>query len=372
MSDRARDPIDNPIGRARWLALLAVTGLAAFLCWKMMAPFLEVIAWAGVLAVVFFPAYRGLRTWIRRPNLAAVLAVLLVIVTVLAPLVFVCGAVVNELQGMTASVQAQFERLRSDPQAAAALQARLDRIRGTVDLESILSNENVSAFATRVSQFLLERSAGLVGSLLSILVSAGFTIFTLFYLFRDGERLVQKLPDMLPLDRARGRKLLHRAHEIITASVYGVVVIAIVQGTLGGLMFAVLGLPSPIVWGVVMTFLSTIPMLGSGIIWGPAAVVLGVTGQWWKMAALTIWGIAVIGTIDNFLRPRLVGKRTRMHDLLVFFSVLGGLAAFGVIGLLLGPVVLGISMVLFEATFGDANSADAQDETPSTSRKAAS
>jgi len=357
--------------RARWLALLAVTGLAAYLCWKMMAPFVEVIAWAGVLAVVFFPAYRGLRTWIRRPNLAAVLAVVLVIVTVLAPLVFVCGAVVNELQGMTASVQAEFERLRSDPQAAAALQARLDRIRGTVDIESILSNENVSAFATRVSQFLLARSAGLVGSLLSILVSAGFTIFTLFYLFRDGEALVHRLPDMLPLDRARGRKLLHRAHEIITASVYGVVVIAIIQGALGGLMFAVLGLPSPIVWGVVMTFLSTIPMLGSGIVWGPAAVVLGVTGQWWKMGALTLWGVLVIGTIDNFLRPRLVGKRTRMHDLLVFFSVLGGLAAFGVIGLLLGPVILGISMVLFEATFGDGTAAaDAEDETPSASRKA--
>ena len=181
---------------------------------------------------------------------------------------------------------------------------------------------------------------------------------------------MQRLPDVLPLDRTRSRKLLHRAHEIVTASVYGVVVIAIIQGALGGVMFAVLGLPSPIVWGVVMTFLSTIPMLGSGIIWGPAAVVLGVTGQWWKMGALTIWGALVIGTIDNFLRPRLVGKRTRMHDLLVFFSVLGGLAAFGVIGLLLGPVVLGMSMVLFEATFGDGAAAGAADEAPRT-RKAA-
>jgi len=366
-----RDPTTDPTGRARWLALLAVTGLAAFLCWKMMQPFVEVIAWAAVLAVVFFPAYRGIRTWVRRPNLAAVLAVLLVVVTVLAPLVFVCSAVVNELQGMTASVQTEFERLRSDPQAAAELQQRLDRLRGMVDLESILSNENVSAFATWVSQFLLARSAGLVGGLLSVLVSIGFTIFTLFYLFRDGEALVRRLPDMLPLDRARSHKLLHRAQEIITASVYGVVVIAIIQGALGGVMFAVLGLPSPIVWGVVMTFLSTIPMLGSGIIWGPAAVVLGVTGQWWKMGVLTIWGALVIGTSDNFLRPRLVGKRTRMHDLLVFFSVLGGLAAFGVIGLLLGPVVLGMSMVLFEATFGDGAAADAEAETPPASRKAA-
>ena len=357
--------------RARWIALLIVTGLAGFLCWKMMQPFVEVIAWAAVLAVVFFPAYRGIRTWVRRPNAAAALAVLLVVVTVLAPLVFVTGAVLNELQGMTQSIQAQFQRLRSDPQAAQRLQEGLDRIRGTVDLESILSDENVSAFATRVSQFLLERSAGFVGGLLSILVSAGFTIFTLFYLFRDGEALLARLPGMLPLDPARARRLLSRAHEIITASVYGVVIIAIIQGTLGGVMFAILGLPSPIVWGVVMTVLSTIPMLGSGIVWGPAAVVLGVTGQWWKMGALTIWGALVIGTIDNFLRPRLVGKRTRMHDLLVFFSVLGGLAAFGIIGLLLGPVILGIALVLFEAAFGDATAAEPDAEKPRpASRKA--
>ena len=343
----------DDVRRARWLALLATTGIALVLCWRMMQPFLEVIAWATVLAVVFFPAYRGLRTWIRRPWVASMLAVLLVVATVLAPLVFISTAVLNELQGMTASFKATFDRLRSDPQAAAELQRRLDLIRGTVDLESVLSEENISAFATRASQWLLERSAGLVGGLLSILVSFGFAIFTLFYLFRDGDAVVERLPDLLPLERARAETLLRRAHEIITASVYGVVIIAIIQGTLGGIMFAVLGLPSPILWGVVMTFLSTLPMLGSGLVWGPAAVVLGVTGQWGKMGALVIWGALVIGTVDNFLRPRLVGSRTRMHDLFVFFSVLGGLAAFGIIGLLLGPVILGVTFVLLDAVFGD-------------------
>ena len=340
--------------QARWLALLAVTGIALLLCWRMMQPFLEVIAWATVLAVVFFPAYRGLRTWIRRPWVASALAVLLVVATVLAPLVFVSTAVLNELQGMAASVKESLDRLRSDPRAAAELQSRLDRIRGTIDVESVLSEENVSAFATRASQWLLERSAGLVGGLLSILASFGFAIFTLFYLFRDGETLVERLPSFLPLDRSRAETLLRRAHEIITASVYGVVIIAVIQGTLGGIMFAILGLPSPMLWGVVMTFLSTLPMVGSGLVWGPAAVVLGVTGQWGKMAALVVWGALVIGTVDNFLRPRLVGSRTRMHDLFVFFSVLGGLAAFGIIGLLLGPVIVGVTFVLLEAVFGEA------------------
>lgn len=341
------------VRRARWLALLAATGIALVLCWKMMQPFLEVIAWATVLAVVFFPAYRGIRAWVRRPWAASALAVLLVVATVLAPLVFISTAVLNELQGMAASVKANLDRLRSDPQAAAQLQAGLDRLKGAIDVESVLSEENLSAFATRASQWLLERSAGLVGGLLSILVSFGFAIFTLFYLFRDGDGVVERLPSILPLDRSRAEALLRRAHEIITASVYGVVIIAVIQGTLGGLMFWVLGLPSPMLWGVVMTFLSTLPMLGSGLVWGPAAVFLGVTGQWGKMGVLVVWGALVIGTVDNFLRPRLVGSRTRMHDLFVFFSVLGGLAAFGIIGLLLGPVILGVTFVLLDAVFGD-------------------
>jgi predicted PurR-regulated permease PerM len=344
----------DDVRRARWLALLVVTGISLVLCWRMMQPFLEVIAWASVLAVIFFPAYRGIRTWVRRPWAASALAVLLVVATVLAPLVFVSTAVLNELQGMAASVKESLDRLRSDPQAAAQLQSRLDRLRGTVDVESILSEENVSGYATRASQWLLERSAGFVGGLLSILASFGFAIFTLFYLFRDGETLVTRLPSVLPLDRSRAEALLRRAHEIITASVYGVVIIAVIQGTLGGIMFAILGLPSPMLWGVVMTFLSTLPMVGSGLVWGPAAVALGVTGQWGKMAVLVVWGALVIGTVDNFLRPRLVGSRTRMHDLFVFFSVLGGLAAFGIIGLLLGPVIVGVTFVLLDAVFGEA------------------
>lgn len=343
----------DDVRRARWLALLGVTGIALVLCWRMMQPFLEVIAWATVLAVVFYPAYRGIRSWVRRPWLASMLTVLLVVATVLAPLVFISTAVLNELQGMTASFKETFDRLRSDPQAAAELQSRLDRIRASIDLEAVLSEENLSAFATRASQWLLQRSAGLVGGFLSILVSFAFAIFTLFYLFRDGDAVLERLPSVLPLERSRAEALLRRAHEIITASVYGVVIIAIIQGTLGGIMFAILGLPSPMLWGVVMTFLSTLPMLGSGLVWGPAAVILGVTGQWGKMATLVIWGALVIGMVDNFLRPRLVGSRTKMHDLFVFFSVLGGLAAFGIIGLLLGPVVLGVTFVLLDAVFGD-------------------
>jgi predicted PurR-regulated permease PerM len=139
---------------------------------------------------------------------------------------------------------------------------------------------------------------------------------------------------------------------MITASVYGVVVIAILQGTLGGIMFAILGLPSPFVWGVVMTVLSTVPLAGSALVWAPAAAWLFVTSQYGRGITLLVWGVFVIGMIDNLLRPRLVGRRTQMHELSIFFSVIGGLGLFGMVGLLLGPVVLAITYALLDVLFG--------------------
>jgi predicted PurR-regulated permease PerM len=139
-----------------------------------------------------------------------------------------------------------------------------------------------------------------------------------------------------------------RTREVIDASVYGVITIAIIQGTLGGLAFWVLGIRSAIIWAVVMTFLSMVPMLGAFIVWVPAAIYLAITGQVMKAVLLALWGTLVIGMIDNFLRPKLVGSRTRLHELLIFFAVLGGLNVFGVLGVVLGPVVLAVTLSLLD------------------------
>jgi predicted PurR-regulated permease PerM len=135
---------------------------------------------------------------------------------------------------------------------------------------------------------------------------------------------------------------------VIAASVYGVLVIAVIQGILGGLAFWALGLPSPLLWGVVMIFLSMIPMAGSFVVWVPAAGYLGLSGHWGKALILAVWGTFVIGTVDNFLRPKLVGERTKLHELFIFFSVLGGLQVFGVIGLVLGPVIVAVTIALLD------------------------
>jgi predicted PurR-regulated permease PerM len=334
--------------QAQWIGLMAVTAIALYLCWSMVLPFVEVIVWAAILVVLFAPAHAWILSRTRRPVLSAVLSVLLVLITVIVPLGFVTSTVLGEVGVLAGKIQDAYGRLRADPSAAQQARDVLAIAGRYVDLDRLLSSDEIKGLAARVSQWLLERSAGFVGGLVGILVRVLFTIFTLYYLFRDREAIVRRLPEVLPLDPEDSRAILARTREIIAASVYGVLVIALIQGTLGGVMFWILGIPSAVVWAVLMTVLCMIPMAGSALVWAPAALYLGFSGEYMKGAVLFLFGLLVIGTVDNFLRPRLVGGKTRMHELFIFFSVLGGLQVFGVVGLLVGPVVLAITLALLE------------------------
>jgi predicted PurR-regulated permease PerM len=168
----------------------------------------------------------------------------------------------------------------------------------------------------------------------------------MYYLFRDGDKIIAALPDALPLQRHQSEAILSRTAQVISASVYGVVFIAAIQGVLGGLAFWVLGIPSPMLWGVLLGIVCMIPIAGSFLIWLPAAIYLGLTGHWTKALLLVLWGALVISSIDNLLRPRFMRQYTKLHELFVFFSVLGGITVFGLLGIVLGPVVLAVTMGL--------------------------
>jgi len=150
------------------------------------------------------------------------------------------------------------------------------------------------------------------------------------------------------LSRDQSDVLIMRTKQVVSASVYGVVTIAIIQATLGGLAFWVLGIPSPLLWAVLMGFICMIPVAGSFLVWLPLAIYLMIMGHWTKAIILIVWGALVISTVDNFLRPKLVGTQTRLHELFVFFSVLGGISVFGLLGIVLGPVVLAITLGLLQ------------------------
>src|SRR3712207_1813583 len=390
----------------RWVGLLVGALVALYLCWKMLEPFIEVLLWAVVLVIVFMPVHRRVRARVGSPGWSAMLSCLLVVVVILVPLTLVSLAIVREVSHIAQSLQpksntaaaaqdgktpqpnqppqqnragatqptpSQGGDAQSDEAKAGQTnqtdeaQAGQTGVAGLLDPNSPYlgrarawveqyvdipddfdSKQFVADRLKSVGGTIAGRTLGLVGGVVGIVVEIFFVIFTMYYLFRDGERMREAVYDVLPLDDRRAHEIIDRTQEVISASVYGVLVIALIQGALGGIAFWALGLPSPLLWGVVMVFLSMIPMAGAFVVWVPAALYLVITGDYVRAVILTVWGALVIGSVDNFLRPKLVGEKTRLHELLVFFSVLGGLQVFGVIGLVLGPVVVTIAIALLD------------------------
>jgi len=332
-----------------WLALVVGTVIALYLCWLMLQPFVEVLLWALVLVIVFYPIHRRIEARVGSPSWSAALSCLLVIVTILVPLTLITFAVVREMTGLAQNLQANVQGLL-DPNSPV-----MGRVLGWlgqyVDVSQLNSAQSQEWVATRLrnlSGAIAGRTLGFVGGVVGAVVEVFFVIFTMYYLFRDGKGIRTAARSAMPVGNRKANEIFLRTRDVISASVYGVLVIATIQGVLGGLAFWMVGLPSALLWGVVMIFLSMIPMAGAFIVWVPAAIYLFATGQYGWGVFLTLWGALVIGSVDNFLRPKLVGERTRLHELLIFFSVLGGLQVFGVIGLVLGPVIVAIAIALVD------------------------
>lgn len=326
--------------------MIAVTAIALYLCWLMIKPFVAVLGWAAVLVIVFYPVHRKLARRINRPSLSALISCLLVILTILAPVVFLTIAVFRELSSAMQNLQGAISYVL-DPNSPIT-GPTLRWLSQYVNLEQIGSQEYLLEQIKNRSGSIAGQTLGFLGGVVGVVVQMVFVVFTMYYLFRDGDNIFEAVRDALPLEKEQATRIMARARDVIGASVYGVFVIAIVQGALGGLAFWILGLPSAIVWGVAMIFLSMIPMLGAFLVWVPAAIYLAITGHTLKAILLVLWGTLVIGMVDNFLRPKLVGGRARLHELLIFFAVLGGLQVFGVLGIVLGPVVLAIAMALVD------------------------
>ena len=338
--------VNDQINQARWLAVIVVTGLGLYLCWLMLRPFIGVLEWAIVLVIVLYPVHRRLTRRIRSRSLSALVSCLLVLVVVVIPLTLLTMTLAGELGRVIPNLPSQISQLMNTQtplfgRVSEWLQTRLG-------MDTLRTQEFLIGQLQRFSQFLLAFSWSLIGNIVSGIVKSFFVLFTMYYLFRDGEEIVRRLPAALPLSTEQGEAIIVRIQEVVSASVYGVMTIASLQGLLGGIAFWILGIPSPILWAVLMTFVCMIPIAGSFLVWLPLSIYLMATGHWTKAVLLILWGALVVSTIDNFLRPRLIKNQTRLHELFVFFSVLGGISVFGLLGIVLGPVVLAVTIGLLE------------------------
>lgn len=336
----------NQRAQARWIAVLVAIAIALYLCWLMLKPFAGVLEWATVLVIVFYPIHKRLAQRIKRPGLSALLSCVLVISIVMLPLTFLIAALADELSRVVPDLPAQFSQLLN---AQTPVMGRVSRwIHGLLGANTLASQEFIVDQLKRSGEYLLGLSLGLMGNLLGGIVKAFFVVFTMYYLFKDGETILTGFKRILPLSRRQSEQIFLRTQEVVSASVYGVVTIAMIQGLLGGVAFWLLGVPSPILWAVLMTFVCMIPVAGSFMVWVPLSVYLVLNGHWPKAIFLIAWGALVVSTIDNFLRPKLIKNRTQLHELFVFFSVLGGISVFGLVGIVLGPVVLAITLGLLD------------------------
>jgi predicted PurR-regulated permease PerM len=332
--------------RIIFLAVLgAITGCFLYLIAE---PFLKPVFIAIVFAIVFFPFHAWIQRKIRNQNLAALLATLLVLLVITVPAVLLGNAIRNELAEAYQSLS-----LRSAQSGGwfPYLLQLSDRIKGWIgryiDVSQYDLRSELLGGLEQVSSYLLKQLTGAAGNLVTFIVNGALAFFTLFFLFRDGRRVLRRMSVMTPLRPAQIEKLTGEVGKTITASVYGGLAVATAQGILTGLAFWVLGLSSPILWGIAAAIFSFVPFIGSSIVWLPASIFLIVSGQWIKGLILLGWGAVVVGMADNFIRPLVISEHVKFHPLYIFFSLMGGVQAFGILGLFIGPVVVAIAQALF-------------------------
>ncbi|WP_027055254.1 AI-2E family transporter [Mesorhizobium erdmanii] len=327
--------------RAGMVVLGAAVIVGIVVCALLAEPFLGAITWALSLAILFAPFHGWIETKLKHPSLAAMVSVLTIVLLVAVPAAFLVGRLVEEAASGAASVRTrvadgEIQRLLETHPGIAPIGRWIDQ---QVDLPAMMAS-----LATWLS------NAGATFVKGSVLQAAEvvLTFYMLFYFLRDRTAVARLLRDWMPLESTDTERLFQRVFDTVHATVYGTLAVAAVQGSLGGLMFWILGLPTPLLWGVVMSVLSVVPVLGAFIVWIPAAILLLLDGDWGKALILAVWGGIVVGGIDNVLRPMFVGNQLRLHTIPAFISMIGGLALFGAPGFILGPLAVTVTMLLVE------------------------
>lgn len=323
----------------------AVVFVIGYLTFQIVGPFLAPLAWAAVFAMVLHPLQSRLALRLRRPSAAASLTTILAAVLIVGPAVSVLAILATEVTGVIQRIQDGAFSIPSSPEIevwyAKLRQQTLLPLPAEIGTTLTDSVRVVATYIASKAGAILQNVAGLFFQLFVML-------FALFFCLRDGGRMVDAIRALLPFEPARRERIITQTYDLVVATVGSTFAVAIVQGTLTGLTLGALGFHAPVFWGVITAFFSLVPAVGSGLVWGPAAVYLFATGDIVRGVILAGVGAGVISMADNVLRPLLLSGRTSMHGLLVFISLMGGVVAFGFIGLVVGPVI----MAAFETLLG--------------------
>jgi len=310
-------------------------------------PYYAALFWATTLAIIFYPIQRHLLAKLHgRSNLAAAITLLIVLLIVIIPMIVITGALIQEIASAYKRISSgEFNLGIYFTQIANALPPSVHNVLSFLGIGDLLGiQERLTQGAMAGGRFIATQAVSLGQNTAQLLIGLGVMLYVLFFLLRDGAQLARHSKQLVPLSEEHKQHFIRKFATVIRATVKGNIVVAITQGTLGGLMFWILGIQGALLWGVVMTLLSLLPAVGAALIWAPVAVYFMVSGAIVEGIVLTLFGVLVIGLIDNILRPILVGKDTKLPDWVILVSTLGGLSVFGLNGFVIGPLAAALFM----------------------------
>ena len=319
--------------------LLAASALA--LGWVLL-PFYGAIMWALIIAMLFVPVYRWLLPRVKgRPNVAAGLVMLLVLLAGVLPFALMTASLAREAsvvyQRIDSGDWSPVLYLRGLFDALPAWMTALLERAGVANFDIL--QRQVTAAVAQGSRFIATQAFSVGLDTFAFVASLGVTLYLAFFLVRDGDELAQLAETVLPVPPQFKRELVNKFMAVVRATVKGSLLVAAIQGTLGGIAFWLLGVKGALIWAVLMAFLSLLPLIGASLVWAPVAAYFLLTGAAWKTVVLIAYGVIVHGLVDNLLRPILVGKDARMPDYVVMITTLGGMAVFGINGFIIGPTI---------------------------------
>ncbi len=334
--------------RVTMIFLLVLAAIALGLCIILFGRFARPLISATVIAVIFYPVHARVQKRVRRPGLAAMISTILVILIIVVPVTLISLAISKEVAGLIDYLNEKSEESGGlNPYFTNLMEGAKGWLSQYIDLSNFDAKAWLSGRLQQISSFLIAEARIVIGNVASFLINTIITLFVLFFLFREGRLIRRRAAAVLPLSPAQVEELFTGIEKTIMATVYGGVVVALVQGTLTGFALWVFGIRSAVLWGVVASVFALIPLVGATVVWLPSAIYLFAIGHTWQAIVLIAWGAGVVGTIDNFLRPMLMSGQVSMHPLMVFLAIFGGVQAFGFLGLFVGPVILAVSTAIF-------------------------
>jgi predicted PurR-regulated permease PerM len=326
--------------------------LTIYLFYQLLAPFLQPILWAAIFVIIFYPLYDNLESWIRSSNMRSLIMTALVVVLIIGPASYLAVALVQEAVANVDLFRHMAESGRLDNflnlENSAFFKMIAKRLEPYVDISQFDLKTIIGNAFRSVSKAALKETTNILTNAGRFLFSFGLMIFFMFFLFRDGDRLFAQIKSILPLKPENAEKTINHLKHVIEGTMYGGLVVALVQGIIGGLLFLIMGLPAAVFWGAVMAFTALIPILGPFLVYIPAGIILIIGGSVIKGILLISIGVGIVSQIDNFLRPMLVSGKTGMHTMLLFVSIMGGVNMFGLLGVVLGPFIAAVFVTMLE------------------------